>query len=175
MIFQYDLWYKVDIKTSEKKELLFNKWENRRNIERSQYFGHLMWTAGPIGKVPDAGKDWRQEKRHDRMRWLDDITDAIGMNLGKLQEMVRDREAWRAAVHGVAKSWTRLSEWAMTFWRLVSETQVWSGPFPPEASLPGVWTAVSSLSPHVVLPVCVCVSQSPPLMRTPVLQDQAPA
>ena len=60
-----------------------------------------------IGKVPDAGKDWGQkEKRVSEVRWLDGITDAVDMNLGKLQEMVRDREFWHAAVHGVAKSWT---------------------------------------------------------------------
>ena len=62
------------------------------------------------GNVPDAGKDWRQRsRRHQRMRWLVDITDAMDMNLSKLQEVVRNREAWCAAVHGVAKNWTWLS------------------------------------------------------------------
>ena len=60
-----------------------------------------------IGKIPDTGKDSRQKEiGHQRMRWLDGINDAMGMNLGELLEMVRDREAWRAAVHGVTKSWT---------------------------------------------------------------------
>ena len=101
-----------------------------------QYFGYLMWRTNSFEKTLMLGKIGGGRRRRDRIRQLDGTTDSVDMNLSEPQEIVKDREAWSAAVHGVPKSWTWLSDWTelinifsfgcISFWKFYSMAVWWS-------------------------------------------------
>ena len=86
---------------------------------KCQNFGHLMWRADCLEKTLMLGKTEGRRRGRQRMKWLSGITDSVYFSLSKLQEIMKDREAWRAAILGVTKSWTWLSDWTTT-WKKTS-------------------------------------------------------
>ena len=97
-----------------------------------QYFGHLMWRTDSSEKTLMLGKIEGERRGWRRMRWLDGITNSMDMNLCKLRELVMDRDAWYAAVHGVAKSRRRLSDWTELNWNGMRIRQVLLQPYIPQ-------------------------------------------
>ena len=118
-----------------------------------QYFGHLMWRADSFEKTLMLGKiEGRRRRGQQRMRWLDGIINAMHMGLGELWELVMDREAWRAAVHGVTKSRTRLSDWTELNW-----TEVRTEPGYDPRSLPNKQSRTFCMTPSYISCLCLFI------------------
>ena len=150
----FELWYwrrllKVPYTARRSNQSILKEISPECSLERLmlklklQYFGQLMQRADSFEKTLILGNIESRRRGWQKMRWLDSITNSMDMSLSKLWELVMDREAWLAAIHGVAKSWTRLSNWTKLNWLLLPNFSHW-----PRARHPGLWSQVGLRKHH---------------------------